>query len=52
MAKPTGRSDIIQRIATTEHKLDRMDFKELHFKDAFGANVFSEAVQRERLLRC
>jgi len=49
MAKPTGRAEIIQRIATTEHKLDRIDFKELHFKDAFGANVFSEAVQRERL---
>lgn len=49
MATPTGRGEIIQRIATTEHKLDRVDFKELHFKDAFGINVFSEAVQRERL---
>jgi glutamine synthetase len=49
MAKPTGRAEIIQRIATTEHKLDRIDFKELHFKDAFGANVFNEATQRERL---
>src|SRR3954470_20854576 len=49
MSKPTGRSGIIQRIATKEHKLDRIDFKELHFKDAFGANVFSEAIQRERL---
>ncbi|MSR55471.1 MAG: glutamine synthetase type III [Gemmataceae bacterium] len=49
MAKATGRGDIIQKIATTEHKLDRIDFKELHFKDAFGANVFNEAFQRERL---
>jgi glutamine synthetase len=49
MAKPSGRSEIIQKIATTEHKLDRLDFKGLHFKDTFGANVFSEAVQRERL---
>jgi glutamine synthetase len=49
MAKTTGRAGIIQKIATTEHKLDRVDFKELHFKDAFGANVFNEAVQRERL---
>jgi glutamine synthetase len=49
MSKPTGRGDIIQKIATTEHKLDRVDFKLLHFKDAFGANVFNESVQRERL---
>jgi glutamine synthetase len=49
MATPTGRGEIIQKIATTEHKLDRIDFKEVHFKDAFGANVFGEAVQRERL---
>jgi glutamine synthetase len=49
MAKATGRGEIIQRIATTEHKLDRLDFKELHFKDAFGVNVFGEALQRERL---
>jgi glutamine synthetase len=50
MATPTGRGEIIQKIATTEHKLNRVDFKELHFKDAFGANVFNEAVQRERSL--
>ena len=49
MAKATGRGEIIQKIATTEHKLDRIDFKELHFKDAFGSNVFNEAFQRERL---
>jgi glutamine synthetase len=49
MAKPTGRSAIINTIATTEHKLDRVDFKEMHFKDVYGINVFSEAIQRERL---
>ena len=49
MASDNGRSGIIHRIATKQHKLDRIDFKELHFKDAFGMNVFSEAVQRERL---
>ena len=49
MSKPTGRAEIIQRIATADYKLNRMDFKELHFKDAFGANVFGEATQRERL---
>ncbi|MBO0697323.1 MAG: glutamine synthetase III, partial [Zavarzinella sp.] len=49
MAKPTGRAEIIQRIATTEHKLDRLDFKKLHFVETFGENVFSEAVQRQRL---
>src|SRR5437764_14851884 len=49
MDTQTGRSGIIHRIATKQHKLDRVDFKWLHFKDAFGANVFSEAVQRERL---
>src|SRR5262245_19748598 len=49
MSKPTGRAAIIQRIATTDFKLNRMDFKEQHFKDAFGANVFGEAIQRERI---
>jgi glutamine synthetase len=49
MPTTKGRGQIIQKIATTEHKLDRVDFKELHFKDAFGMNVFNEAVQRERL---
>lgn len=49
MAKPSGRNEIIQKIANTNQKLDLIDFKELHFKDIFGANVFSEVVQRERL---
>jgi glutamine synthetase len=49
MTTPSGRSKIIQRIATTEHKLDRLDFKKLHFVETFGENVFNEAVQRQRL---
>ena len=49
MAKPSGRSEIIQKIASTKQKLDLIDFKELHFKDIFGSNVFNEISQRERL---
>src|SRR3954465_13381671 len=49
MATPSGRSKIIHNIATTEHKLDRLDFKKLHFVDTFGENVFNEAAQRQRL---
>ena len=45
----SGRTDIIQKIATTKHKLDNLDFKQTHIKDLFGSNVFNEAVQRERL---
>jgi glutamine synthetase len=39
----------IQSIATTQHKLDQFDFKKMHAKDLFGANVFNEEVQRTRL---
>src|SRR5689334_4627848 len=45
----SGRSKIIQNIATTEHKLDRLDFKKMHFVETFGINVFNEEVQRQRL---
>ena len=31
MTTQSARSKIIQKIATTEHKLDRLDFKKLHF---------------------
>jgi glutamine synthetase len=51
MAKPSGRRDIIQNIATKQLKLDNIDFKETHIKDLFGSNVFSEFVQRERLAK-
>jgi glutamine synthetase len=49
MGTASGRSKIIHNIATTEHKLDRLDFKKLHFVETFGENVFNEAVQRQRL---
>src|SRR3954451_22417896 len=49
MATQSARSKIIHNIATTEHKLDRLDFKKLHFVETFGENVFNEAVQRQRL---
>jgi glutamine synthetase len=39
----------IQSIATSKHKLDLYDFKKIHAKDLFGANVFNEEVQRQRL---
>jgi glutamine synthetase len=43
------RQDAIRAIATARHHLQRVNFKETHMKDLFGENVFSEAVQRERL---
>jgi glutamine synthetase len=49
MNTPTGRHKIIHNIATTEHKLDKLDFKKMHFVDIFGENVFNEAAQRQRL---
>jgi glutamine synthetase len=43
------RHEAIRAIATAEPKLNRVNFTETHMKDLFGDNVFSEAVQRERL---
>jgi glutamine synthetase len=43
------RQKAIESIATTRYHLQRVNFKETHIKDLFGVNVFSEAVQRERL---
>ena len=42
MGTPTGRGEIIQKIATTEHKLNRVDFKE---------TAHQGPVRRERLQR-
>jgi glutamine synthetase len=39
----------LQAVAAGDHQLQRVNFKETHMKDLFGENVFSEAVQRERL---
>jgi glutamine synthetase len=44
-----ARFDAIKSIANTKHKLDYVDFKTTHVKDLFGANVFNEEVQRQRL---
>src|SRR5262245_3210243 len=49
MGTPSAHAEIIQQIATTKHKLNRLDFKKLHFVETFAANVFTEAVQRQRL---
>ncbi|HET6249043.1 MAG TPA: glutamine synthetase III [Tepidisphaeraceae bacterium] len=45
----TVRQMAINAIATTKHKLDRIDFKTTHVADLFGVNVFNEAQQRARL---
>jgi glutamine synthetase len=39
----------IQSIACAQHKLNQYDFKTTHAKDLFGANVFNEEEQRQRL---
>src|SRR5205809_1479479 len=43
------RHDALRAIAAAQHKLNNVNFKEVHVKDLFGENVFREAVQRERL---
>src|SRR5205823_4379413 len=43
------RQAAIQKIAAAQHKLERVNFKDTHVKDFFGVNVFSTAVQRQRL---
>src|ERR1700757_3539591 len=49
MSTTNTRQEAIRAIATARHHLQRVNFKETHVKDIFGENVFSEAVQRERL---
>ena len=45
----TVRQEAIKAIATTKHKLDRIDFKTTHVAELFGVNVFNEVQQRARL---
>ena len=45
----TLRQQAIQAVATTKHKLNRVDFKSKHLKDVFGVNTFNESVQRQML---
>src|SRR6266498_1659249 len=49
MGSATIRQQAIQAITTAKHRLNRVNFKETHLKDLFGANVFNEEVQRQRL---
>src|SRR3989440_1484097 len=49
MSVSNPRYQAIQNIATTKHKLNRVDFTTVHIKDLFGVNVFNEEVQRHRL---
>jgi glutamine synthetase len=43
------RQAALQAIPTARHRLQHVNFKDQHIKHIFGENVFSEAVQRERL---
>jgi len=43
------RHEAVRAIAATKHTLNRIDFKKVHAKDLFGANVFNEEAQKERL---
>ena len=49
MSSSNQRHAAIRSVASTTYNLQRVDFKNKSVKDPFGVNVFSEAVQRERL---
>ena len=49
MSSVNTRQTAISSIASADHQLQRVNFKETHIKEMFGDNVFSEAVQRARL---
>ncbi len=49
MSNVNTRQKAIMSIASADHQLQRVNFKEEHIKEMFGENVFSEAVQRARL---
>src|SRR5438874_1340151 len=49
MGTATIRQEAIQAIVAAKHRLNRVNFKETHLKDLFGANVFNEECQRQRL---
>src|SRR5262245_44776070 len=49
MNSPTNRQEAIRAIATTNYRLNQVNFKDAHVKDVFGVYVFNEALQRERL---
>ncbi len=49
MSHTNLRQAALRAVASTEYQLQRVNFTETHMKDLYGENVFSEAVQRERL---
>jgi glutamine synthetase len=49
MGLSNPRQEALRTIAGARYQLNRVDFKTTHLKEIFGANVFSEAVQRDRL---
>jgi glutamine synthetase len=49
MSSRNVRQAILEAISGAQHRLNRVSFREVHVKDIFAENVFSEAVQRERL---
>jgi glutamine synthetase len=49
MSSMNPRYAALQAIAAANYQLQKVNFTETHMKDLFGENVFSEAVQQERL---
>ncbi len=46
---PSARQQAVQAIATARHDLARLDFRTTPLKDLFGANVFGDDEQKQRL---
>jgi glutamine synthetase len=44
-----ARQEAIKAIALSKHKLNNVDFKTIHLKNVFGANVFNESEMQARL---
>src|SRR4051794_15123238 len=44
-----SRQEAIRAVISDEHLMEFVDFKKTHLKEMFGADVFNESVQRERL---
>jgi glutamine synthetase len=51
MGSANVRSQAIQAILAAKHQLNRVNFKTVHLKDLFGANVFNQEVQHQRLTK-
>jgi len=49
MTRPTGRSSIIQNIATNKPTVQQVDFMDVKLNEVFGCNVFNESAQRATL---